>query len=36
MRGVTARGYGVLAAAAVLPAAGFRFGYPDLALLDEE
>ncbi|RSM70254.1 DUF58 domain-containing protein [Actinoplanes sp. ATCC 53533] len=31
--GVTARGAGVLVAALVLLVAGFRFGYPDLALL---
>jgi hypothetical protein len=33
VRAVTARGAGVLAAAVVLLAAGFRYGYPDLALL---
>ncbi|MDY7089675.1 MAG: DUF58 domain-containing protein [Actinomycetota bacterium] len=31
--GVTARGYGVVVAAAGLLLAGFRYGYPDLALL---
>lgn len=33
MNGVTARGWGVLACAVVLLALGFRFGYPDLAML---
>ncbi|GLY99871.1 DUF58 domain-containing protein [Actinoplanes sp. NBRC 103695] len=33
MRGVTARGYGVAAAAVVLLLAGFRFGYPDLVVI---
>ncbi|RZU53175.1 uncharacterized protein (DUF58 family) [Krasilnikovia cinnamomea] len=33
MRGVTGRGAGVAVAAIALLAAGFRFGYPDLALL---
>jgi uncharacterized protein (DUF58 family) len=33
VRGVTARGIGIAAAAIVLLGAGFRFGYPDLALL---
>jgi uncharacterized protein (DUF58 family) len=33
VKGVTARGYGVTAAAAALLILGFRFGYPDLALL---
>jgi uncharacterized protein (DUF58 family) len=30
---VTARGWGLLAAAVILLATGFRFGYPDLAML---
>lgn len=33
MKGVTARGYGVLAGAVLLLGLGFRFGYPDLAML---
>jgi uncharacterized protein (DUF58 family) len=33
MRGVTARGYGVAAAAVVLLVTGFQFGYPDLVVL---
>ncbi|MFF5292081.1 DUF58 domain-containing protein [Paractinoplanes globisporus] len=33
LRGITARGVGLLAGAVVLLVAGFRFGYPDLALL---
>jgi len=33
LRGITARGLGVLVAAASLLLLGFRFGYPDLALL---
>ncbi|AGL15920.1 DUF58 domain-containing protein [Actinoplanes sp. N902-109] len=33
LRGVTGRGIGVVAAAVVLLGLGFRFGYPDLALL---
>jgi len=31
--GVTARGYGLVVSAGALTAAGFRYGYPDLALL---
>nr|WP_308129510.1 DUF58 domain-containing protein [Actinoplanes polyasparticus] len=33
LTGVTARGYGIAAAAAGLLVAGFRYGYPDLAML---
>lgn len=33
LRGVTARGLGVAAAAVILLGLGFRYGYPDLALL---
>ena len=33
MTAVTTRGYGVVAAAILLTALGFRFGYPDLAVL---
>ncbi|HEU4347123.1 MAG TPA: DUF58 domain-containing protein [Actinoplanes sp.] len=33
MKAITARGYGVAAAAILLTALGFRFGYPDLAIL---
>ncbi|WP_233413828.1 DUF58 domain-containing protein [Nucisporomicrobium flavum] len=33
LRGITTRGLGVAAAAVVLPLLGFRYGYPDLALL---
>jgi uncharacterized protein (DUF58 family) len=33
VKGITARGIGVVAATLVLTVAGFRFGYPDLAVL---
>ena len=33
MTAITARGYGILAAAILLTALGFEFGYPDLAIL---
>ncbi|HEU4349388.1 MAG TPA: DUF58 domain-containing protein, partial [Actinoplanes sp.] len=33
MTAVTGRGYGLVAAATLLTALGFRFGYPDLAIL---